>query len=109
MKKVAVVLMLFAVVACKFDTGSNGYTKSIGQSISLECFKANLNSVAGLELEEETASSMVLIAPGIRITIEFEYADSVVNSYTIVTKTEESKNGGIHNAVASAISQSCSA
>lgn len=109
MKKVFAVLMLIAVSGCEFDTGSNSYTKSIGQSISLECFKSNLKSVAGLEIGSEASDSMVLIGPGIDIRVEFESVDSVVNAYSVVTKTEKSKDGGVHHSVTSAISLPCTA
>lgn len=109
MKKVFAVLILIALSGCEFDTGSNSYTKSIFQSIPLECFKSNLKSVAGLEIGSEASDSMVLIGPGIDIRVEFESVGSVVKTYSIVTKTEKSKDGGVHYSVASAISLPCAA
>lgn len=108
MRKFSVVVMLLAITGCKFDTGSRSYTKSIGQTIPLECFKAHLKNVAGLAVGTETSSSMELVAPGITISIEYESADAVVKSYSVATKTERSEDGHIHHTVSSAITQPCS-
>ena len=104
MNKFAVVLML--VSGCNFDTGSNTYTKVIGKSIPLECFKSNLKSVGGLEIGSETSNSIVLTGQGVSATIAFESTDSVVASYSV--STEKIKDSEIHNAIESAIALPCS-
>jgi len=100
--------MLVALSGCNFDTGSNTYTKVIGKSIPLECFKSNLKSVGGLEIGSETSNSIVLTGQGVSATIAFESTDSVVASYSLSTKTEKIKDSEIHNAIESAIALPCS-
>lgn len=109
MNKLAVLLTLAFVsgCSCSFDTGSNSFAKAMGKSISLECFKSNLKSIEGLEIGEETSNSIILVGPGINSTIEFKSINSVVSSYSISTKTEKSKDSGIHKTVESAINLPC--
>ena len=107
MNKLIFALMFFVVTGCNFDTGSNTYTKAIGKSIPLACFKSNLKSVNGLGVGTETESSIVLVAPGVGSTIEFESAGSVVKSYSVSTKTEKSKDSEFHKAIEVAIGKPC--
>jgi hypothetical protein len=107
MNKLFFALILVAVTGCNFDTGSNSYTKTIGKSIPLECFKSNLKSINGLDVGTETESSMVLVAPGISSVIEFESADAAVKSYSISTRTEKSSDSEYHKTVEVAINRPC--
>ena len=109
MNKLAIALISVAISGCNFDTGTNTFTKTSGKSITLECLKSNLKNVESLKVDTETSNSIVLVGVGIKSTIEFDSANSVISSYSISTKTEKSKDGEIHKAVESAINLPCNA
>ncbi len=107
MNKLMLVFMTVVVCSCNYDSGSSVYTKEIGKSISLECLKSNLKGINGLAIQSESEKSIVLVAPGIASTIEFESEGSFVKSYSISTKTEKSSDKIIHKAIETAIDKPC--
>lgn len=107
MNKLAIALFVIALSGCNFDTGSIGFTKAVGKSITLDCLKSNLEKIESLKIDTETLDSIILVGAGIKSTIQFHSADSVISSYSISTKTEKSKDGEIHKVIESAINIPC--
>jgi len=109
MNKLHIIIITMALSGCDFsgDSGSKNVSKAEGKSIQLECLKSNLKNIGNLSIGTETENSIVLVGTGIKSTIEFESANSVITSYSINTETEKSKDGEIHKAVEAVINAPC--
>jgi len=103
-------LLVVSLVGCNFDfdSGSSSMSVSVGNPISLACFKKNISHIKDLSVASETDSKIELSSAGITSIIEFKNENSMVVSYSIKTTTEKSKDSDVHKAIEAELNAKCS-
>jgi hypothetical protein len=75
-----------------FDSGSTSTSVSVGNPISLVCFKRDISNIKESFIASETGSKIELSFSNATSIIEFKIENSMVSSYSIETTTEKSKD-----------------